>query len=150
MGFFATRSRSLKPGRTRWWFLACGVIAFWGTEFGRFVYRPYARQQGIQDWGLPDSVGNLGGVIVQICLGIAVMNATRRQGYRLAWFFAIVYVVHEFAQPYLPRGTFDWKDVLATGIGLMIGLGLIWMVWRLVGKGESPDSSDVESPVDGP
>jgi hypothetical protein len=60
------------------------VLAFFATEFGRFVYRPYVRRHGILDLGLADTIGNLGGIVVQIFVTLATVNATRRQSYRTA------------------------------------------------------------------
>jgi hypothetical protein len=117
MGFFATRERYFKPSRSRLAFLALAVSAFVVTELGRYVYRPYVRASGVNDFGLADSIGNLGGVVVQIFLGLAVLNATRKQSYRLAAFFALGYVAYEFAQPYLPKGVFDWKDIYGNDRG---------------------------------
>jgi hypothetical protein len=132
MDFFSSRERLFAPSRSRLVFLLLSVAAFVVTEFGRFFYRPYVRGHGVRDIGLADSIGNLGGICVQIFLGIAVLNATRKQSYRLAVFFALGYVLYEFAQPYLPRGVFDAKDIVATFIGLAVSVLVIAMVWRSV------------------
>ena len=130
MTVLVTPSRFLLPGRARLAFLLMAAASFVLTEFGRKVYRPFVRRSGIEDFGLADSIGNLGGILVQIFLMMAVVNATRRQSYRLAVLLALGFVVYEFLQPYLPRGVFDWKDVAATGMGLCIAVIAIAIVWR--------------------
>jgi len=130
MGFFSDRERLLAPSRTRFLFLLIAAAAFAATELGRFVYRPWAYERGIADLGLADSIGNLGGIVVQIFVGVAVINPTPVQSYRLAAFFAAGYVLYEFAQPYLPRGVFDWGDVGATVLGWVITVVLLKAVWR--------------------
>lgn len=131
MGFFIDRERLLKPSRTRFVFLLIGAAAFLVTEFGRFTCRRYVRENSINDFGLTDSIGNFGGIVVQIFLGLAIMNSTRKQSYRLAVFFSVGYVVYEFAQPILPRGVFDWNDVFGTVIGFLISVLVISLIWRV-------------------
>jgi hypothetical protein len=130
MDFFSTKGRIWKASRSRAIFLLMGIVAFAVTELGRFVYRPYVYQHGISDFGLADSIGNLGGIVVQIFLSLAVLNPTRPQSYRLAVFFATGYILYEFVQPYLPKGVFDWKDVYGTLIGYGISVLLLKVVWR--------------------
>ena len=81
--------------------------------------------------GFTDCIGNLGGIVVQIFLGLAVFNPTKQQSYRLAAFFSLGYVLYEFAQPVLPRGVFDWKDVYGTAIGFCLSLPMLALLWRL-------------------
>lgn len=131
MGWLATPGRILKPSRIRLGFLFVGVAAFALTEVGRFILRPYVREHGINDLGLTDCIGNLGGIIVQIFLGLAFLNPTRPQSYRLAGFFSLGYIVYEFAQPVLPKGVFDWKDVYGTAIGLGLSLPVLALLWRM-------------------
>lgn len=129
MGWLATPERFLRPGRVRLAFLSTGVLAFFVTEFGRFVYRPYARRNDISDFGLADSIGNIGGIVVQIFITIAAMNSTKRQSYRVAPLLAIGYIIYEFLQPVLPKGVFDWKDVYGTLIGLGLSFVVLWIIW---------------------
>jgi len=129
MTWLASSDRFFKPSRSRAVFLGVGVAAFCVTELGRFVVRPYVREHGIDDLGLTDSIGNLGGIIVQIFIALAILNASRKQSYRLAVFFAAGYVVYEWLQPLLPRGVFDWNDIYATGIGYGISVLLLSVVW---------------------
>jgi len=144
MGFLSTKRRIFEPGRSRFAFLLIGICAFVATELGRYVYRPFVRVNSIDDFGLADCIGNLGGVVVQIFLGAAVLNCTPRQSYRAAAFFAAGYVLYEFAQPYLPRGAFDWKDILATAMGYLVSVLLLSVMWRIVGSGEGSVDSRQE------
>ena len=135
MGYLATRSRIFIPSRSRIVFLAIAVAAFAITEFGRYVYRPYVRQNGVNDLGITDCIGNLGGIVVQVFFSLAILNSSRKQSFRVAAFCSVGYVLYEFAQPYLPKGVFDWKDVYGTAIGYAISVLLILVVWRVVGFG---------------
>jgi len=130
MGWLTTPQRFLKPGRVRLVFLCVAVPAFFLTEFGRFVYRPYVRRHEIADFGLADSIGNLGGIVVQIFITLAAVNATRKQSFRMAPLLAVGYVAYEFLQPFLPKRVFDWKDVYGTLLGLCFSLAVLWAIWR--------------------
>ena len=129
MGWLSTRSRLFQPGRTRLVFLLIAVCTFGATEFGRHVYRPWAYAKGLKDLGLADSIGNLGGIVVQVFFTIAVLNATRAQSFRWAAFLSVGYIAYEFVQPHLPKGVFDWKDVAATGLGYCVCLLVLWVTW---------------------
>jgi len=130
MGFFAT------PGRWRTWsaarttFLVIAVTSFLFTEFGRHVLRPWVRENGIEDFGLTDTIGNWGGILVQIFAGITVIHPDRVQSIRLATFYSVGFVAYEFLQPVLPRGTFDWYDVLGTTVGYTLALLILTLIWR--------------------
>ena len=93
------------------------ALSFVVTEIGRHVYRPIIYQNGINDFGLADSIGNLGGIIAQVFLGLALMNPNLKQGIRVIGFLIIGYIFYEIVQPILPKGTFDWKDVFGTILG---------------------------------
>ncbi len=73
MDWLTTPSRFLVPDPRRLVLLLVGVGAFAATEFGRHIYRPWAYARGLSDFGLADSVGNLGGIIVQIFVSNAVL-----------------------------------------------------------------------------
>jgi len=130
MGWLMTRSRIFRPDRIRlaWLLVAAGAFAW--TEIGRHRYRPWAYRTGVNDFGLADSVGNLGGIVVQVFATIAMLNPTKEQSFRLAAFLAAGYIAYEFVQPYLPRGVFDWKDVAATLLGYLFSCVLLWIMWR--------------------
>lgn len=139
MGWLTTRDRLLKPSMVRLVFLLVGVVAFVVTEAGRFVGRPYVRLHGINDFGLTESIGNLGGIVVMIFLGCAAINPTKPQSYRLATFYSVGFVAYEFFQPVLPKGVFDWNDVLGTAIGYAIALVLLSLIWPFYWPPEAGD-----------
>ena len=141
MGYLVTPGRFLKPDKIRIVFIAIGVVAFIVTEFGRHVCRPYVRSHGLNDYGLTDSIGNLGGILVQIFLGCGLVNATRKQCFRLAAFFSLGYVVYEFMQPVLPKGVFDWNDVIGTLIGYCLSLPILRAIWLLIPNMENGKDS---------
>lgn len=98
------------------------LISFGLTEIGRYIYRPYIYENGINDYGISDSMGNSGGIIVQIFFGLFIFNSTKKKGIRLIIFFVFGYILYEIFQLILPKGVFDWKDIYGTIIGGIIGL----------------------------
>ena len=111
------------------------LISFGLTEIGRYIYRPFIYDNNINDFGIADSMGNLGGIIVQIFFGLAVLNSSYKKGLRLISFFIIGYILYEIAQPFLPKGVFDWKDIYGTIIGGLIG----WLLFHLIHKVVKPN-----------
>lgn len=110
------------------------LLSFGLTEIGRFVYRPFIYENDINDFGIADSMGNLGGIIVQLFFGLMIFNSTKIKGLRLISFFIIGYILYEIAQPFLPKGVFDWKDIYGTFIGGIIGLLLFLLIHKVVKK----------------
>ena len=109
------------------------LISFGLTEIGRYIYRPFIYENNINDYGIADSMGNLGGIIVQIFFGLALINSTKTKGLRLIAFFILGYILYEIAQLFLPKGVFDWKDIYGTIIGGLIGL-LLFLFLHMVIK----------------
>ena len=103
------------------------ILTFALTEIGRFVYRPFIYSNHINDFGIADSIGNLGGIIVQIFFGFMIINPPKKKGIRLIAFFSCGYIVYEIAQPFLPKGVFDWKDIYGTLLGGILSL-LIYLI----------------------
>ena len=114
------------------YFLAA-AFSFLITEAGRFVYRPFIYENHINDFGIADSIGNSGGILVQIFLGLAILNSPFKKGFRLIGLFVVGYIAYEILQPYLPKGTFDWLDIYGTLIGGVIGL-IIYVLINNVAK----------------
>ncbi len=110
------------------------LLSFVLTEIGRYVYRPFIYENNINDFGIADSMGNLGGIIVQLFFGLTVFNSTKKKGLRLISFFIIGYILYEIAQPFLPKGVFDWKDIYGTFVGGIIGLLLFLLIHKVVKK----------------
>ena len=100
------------------------IFSFGLTEFGRNVYRPFIYENNINDFGFADSIGNSGGILVQIFFGLTFFNSPFKKGFRLITLFVIGYIFYEILQPYLPKGVFDWKDIYGTLIGGLLGLML--------------------------
>ena len=108
-------------------------LFFFGlTEIGRHIYRPFISENNINDYGIADSMGNLGGIIVQIFFGLTIFNSAKIKGLRLIYFFIIGYILYEIAQLFLPKGVFDWKDIYGTVIGGFLGLILFLLLHKVV------------------
>jgi len=58
-------------------------------------------------------------------------------------FFTVGYIVYEILQPYLPKGTFDWKDIYGTLIGAVFSLLLFLLIHALMGIKKNPPDADV-------
>jgi glycopeptide antibiotics resistance protein len=110
------------------------ILAFVFTEIGRYIYRPFIYGNNIYDYGIADSMGNLGGIIVQIFFGLAILNSTKVKGLRLIVFFTFGYIFYEFAQLFLPKGVFDWKDIYGTFIGGLSGLILFLLIHKVFNR----------------
>ena len=108
------------------------LLSFGITEIGRYIYRPFIYENNINDFGIADSMGNLGGIIVQIFFSLAIFNSGRKKGVRIISFLVIGYILYEFAQLILPKGVFDWKDIYGTIIGGLITLIMFFIVHLLV------------------
>lgn len=113
-------------------YLLISVFCFILTETGRFFYRPFIYQNNINDFGIADSIGNSGGIMVQIFFSLAILNSTYKKGFRIIGFLVMGYIIYEIAQPYLPKGTFDWLDIYGTLIGGIISLCLYVLIHKLI------------------
>ena len=111
-------------------YIIVAILAFLLTEAGRNIYRPYIYNNGINDFGIADSIGNLGGIVVQIFFMLAILNSPRKKVFNVIGFVTIGYIIYEILQPYLPKGVFDWKDIYGTFIGGVISL----FIWFIVNK----------------
>ena len=109
------------------------VVAFFVTEAGRSVYRPYIYENGINDLGIADSMGNPGGIVVQIFFSLAILNSQKRKAFNVIGFLVVGYIFYEIVQPYLPKGVFDWKDIYGTFIGGVVSV-LVLVLLRLIVK----------------
>ncbi|HJQ62085.1 MAG TPA: hypothetical protein VJ834_04435 [Burkholderiales bacterium] len=120
-------------------FLSAAAMAFAATEIGRNLYRPWVRQSNVDDFGLADSLGSLGGVAVAVFLVAAIVGRTRAISLGGAAGTAVGALVYEFLQPTLRSGTFDWNDVVAIIIGSVVALLIVWLIWlRASGARASP------------
>ena len=106
-------------------YAAIAVLAFFVTEAGRTIYRPYIYETGIADFGIADSIGNLGGIVVQVFASLALLNSQKSKAFNVIGFLVAGYILYEIAQPYLPRGVFDWKDIYGTVIGGIVSVLLV-------------------------
>ena len=104
------------------------------TEIGRNIYRPYIYKNHIDDFGIADSIGNLGGILVQIFFGLAMFNSQLIKSIRLITFFILGYILYEIIQPILPRGVFDWQDIYGTLIGGIIAVLLLFLLHKVIKK----------------
>ena len=108
------------------------LFSFVLTKFGQTTYRSYIYENKIEDFGIADSIGNSGGILVQIFFGLAILNPSRKKGLRLIVFFVLGYILYEFAQKILPKGVFDWQDIYGTLIGGVVGIFVFLLIHWVV------------------
>ena len=111
-------------------YLILSILSFIVTEFGRHVYRPIIYQNEINDFGLADSIGNMGGIVVQVFFSLFLLNSDTKQGTRVIVFLVTGYIVYEILQPVLPKGTFDWKDVIGTFFGGILSAIIFFLIQK--------------------
>ncbi len=125
MAFFWTKERLFEKSVSRFIYLVGFGLFFILTETGRRIYRPWIYHAHINDFGVADTIGNSLGTLTQIFLYLGLANATRVEGYRITAFVTVGYIAYEIVQPILPRGTFDWKDVIATVAAGFLAAGFV-------------------------
>lgn len=130
--FFLDKEKIRTIDKFRVIYFVTFLIFFGLTEIGRYIYRPFIYENNINDFGLADSMGNLGGIIVQIFFGLALINATKKNGLRIISVFVIGLILYEAVQPILPKGVFDWKDIYGTIIGGLIGMLLFLLIHKVI------------------
>jgi hypothetical protein len=132
--FFTDKNTFRRVDSYRIMYFMIAILAFLITEAGRFIYRPFIYANQINDLGLADSIGNLGGVIVQIFVMLAFFNSQNKKAFRVIGFLVVGYILYEILQPYLPKGVFDWKDVWGTIIGGLIATLIVLVKKKLIRK----------------
>ena len=131
--FFTDREAFRTIDLFRLLYALIAVVAFFVTEAGRSVYRPYIYENGINDLGIADSMGNLGGIVVQIFFSLAILNSQKKKAFNVIGFLVVGYILYEIVQPYLPKGVFDWKDIFGTIIGGVVSV-LVLLLLRAIVK----------------
>jgi hypothetical protein len=130
--FFTDKASIKTIDRLRVIYFGIAVLFFFLTEIGRNVYRPFIYLNNIDDCGIADSIGNSGGIIVQIFFSLALLNSPSKKVFNVIAFIVIGYILYEVLQPYLPRGVFDWKDIFGTLIGGVISVFVLLIVKKTV------------------
>ena len=131
--FFTDREAFRTIDLLRLLYATTAVVVFFLTEAGRYVYRPYIYENGINDLGIADSMGNLGGIVVQIFFSLAILNSQKKKAFNVIGFLVAGYILYEIVQPYLPKGVFDWKDIFGTIIGGVVSV-LVLLLLRAIVK----------------
>jgi hypothetical protein len=142
---FFSRDRVFKLGPMRGVYFVTFAVSFILTEIGRKMYRPYVYQNGINDFGFADAIGNLLGTVAVIFFCLGVSHANRVQSIRVTAFVTVGITIYELLQPVLPRGTLDWKDVVSTPIAGLFSLTLVLAMWRVVRDPLSPSEEKVDT-----
>jgi hypothetical protein len=142
--FFFSKHRILRLGPVRGVYFVTFAVFFILTEIGREVYRPFIYQNGIDDFGLADVVGNLLGTVAIIFFNLGFNHATRVQGRRIIAFTTVGVTLYELLQPILPKGVLDWKDVVSTPIAGCISYLIVSVLWRVVRDPLTPSEPTLE------
>ena len=127
---FVVKERLLKIDRIRIVYFVVFLFSFLFTEIGRELYRPYIYSNGINDFGVADTIGNFFGTITQIYLMLFLIYPTYKNGLFFFPFFVVGYSIYEFWQLMLPDSYFDWKDIVVTIISGVIA----YLIYKLIKK----------------
>lgn len=100
------------------------VFMFLFTEAGRKVYRPYIYSNGIFDYYIADTIGNLTGSIAIIFFDFVFINPTKKQGRIFLVLITLGLIVYELLQYFSPRSILDWRDMIATLIAGLFSWGI--------------------------
>lgn len=84
--YFIDTAQFKKFDKIRFVYLIVFILSFIFTELRRNFYRPYIYENRINDFGLADSIGNWGGILVQIFFGLVIVNPIKIKGIRLIIF----------------------------------------------------------------
>ena len=129
---FFSRNRVFKIGPMRGVYFVTFAVFFILTEIGREIYRHYVYQNGLNDFGLADVIGNLLGTVAIIFFCLGVNHANRVQSIRIIAFVTVGITIYELLQAVLPKGVLDWKDVVSTPIAGLFSLLLVLVIWRFI------------------
>ncbi len=148
MNFFIDSERFKVFDRLRAIYIILFIACFALTEIGRYIYRPWVYANGIRDFWIADTMGNHLGVMTQIFFGMSILNPGRKKALRLAAFFTTGYIVYEVAQIWLPKGTFDWKDMFGTLAGGIVAIVLLLLSHKCcpADRTGDPDEKRVKDP----
>jgi len=130
--FFIDKDRIRTIDTMRVIYLLMSLFFFVTTEIGRYIYRPYIYANHINDFGIADSIGNSGGILVQIFFGLAIFNSSKIKSIRLICFFIIGYILYELVQAITPKKVFDLKDIYGTLIGGVIAIILFLLIHKVI------------------
>ncbi|MCK7459455.1 hypothetical protein [Idiomarina aminovorans] len=93
------------------------IFFFIATEIMRTLYRPWVYSDGVNDYGVADSVGSFGGAFVIVFGLTPVLSRTPKKARGNSIALAMSCVIYEVLQPHLGTGVFDWLDLIAAAIG---------------------------------
>ena len=99
------RHKLFRWTRLRSAYLLAFLLSFAITEIGRYVYRPFVSEAGLNDLGIADTMGNHLGAVTLVFFTLTVMNATWQEGLIVIAVVTIGYVGYEFVQQHLPGST---------------------------------------------
>ena len=142
---FFSRNRVFMIGPMRGVYFVTFAVFFILTEIGREIYRPYVYQNGLNDFGLADVIGNLLGTVAIIFFCLGVNHANRVQSIRIIAFVTVGITIYELLQAVLPKGVLDWKDGVSTPIAGLFSLLLVLIIWRVVRDPLSPNEEKVDT-----
>jgi hypothetical protein len=131
------KKRILAIDNKRIAFFLIFVFMFLLTEAGRKIYRPYIYSNGIFDYWIADTIGNLTGTIAIIFFEFAIINPKHRQGRLFILLIPLGLIVYELLQYFSPRSILDWRDMIATLFGGLISWGFYELLFKKLKEKET-------------
>ena len=100
-----------------------GLAAWFATEVGRHVYRPFIYARGIYDFHVADTMGNSLGTVTTIFVMLAVFGRDRKFDDGIILSATVGVVFYEICQPLMGNPIDPW-DIGAT----VVAGGVSWVL----------------------
>jgi len=106
--------------------LAVGAANLAITEAGREFYRPWVYSQGIEDWGVADTLGNSFGTLAAVFVIVGLVGKDTSDDYRMIALIAGGLAIYELLQGPM-GGAIDPRDIVASLVAGVVA-GFIYRV----------------------
>lgn len=127
--------------------LIAGFLAVVLTHFGAYMYREASLGDARLSSSLAGSAPSFGGTVGTMLLFSGLFANTPVAAMRAAFGVGVGCLMYEFIQPIVRTGVFDWFDVLAIFVGLVVGMLVVLVIVR-IGRSRLWPTSSLEQSRD--